>query len=292
MHPPPVALKQSLLPFKLTTTKPSPQPAQSTIQPLIAQPVILAADQSQSQPASAPETAPDLAALADAPTSTQPQSPAADSPAPQPHSEPSTSTAPPQPAPPPADASSTDPAPTEPPPRRLGPGGVAILPPAPPYNVCAYCMNPATKNKFGKKEAMVSCYECGSSGHPSCCGFDDARMVRNVRSYNWCCGDCTRCEVCDVKGEDNDETVSWTYRGGNGSAERASEGADGCVSCMQDDTLLCDTCDRGWHQSCLTPPMVDVPDGKHSPRPRSFSFPLNRTCFMSSWNGWALCRCR
>lgn len=209
MHPPSVTLKQSLLPFSLTTTKP-----QTPSIPLSTQPnTVTPAELSIVQPTSAlglavePTQIPQPPTSTDLPPPTNPNS-TSDSPA-----HPSTSTLP-LPTPPvsaldptasPASAAAAS---LDPPPRRLGPGGVAVRPRAKPYAVCAFCMGPSGKNKFGRKEAMVSCYECGSSGHPSCCGFDDGRMVRNVRSYNWCCGDCTRCEVCDVKGEDNDETVS------------------------------------------------------------------------------------
>ena len=212
MHPPSAPLKQSVLPFSLTSSKPKPTPAPSTTTIQHQHPLKLATP-AQTQPQPGPDTVPSVGQAPNAPTSTQPNTlttaiPTQSQPQPQPQPAPAPSTSA-QPQPSPAEPAPSDPASSGPAPRRLGPGGVAILARATPYHVCAYCMGPATKNKFGRKEAMVSCYECGSSGHPSCCGFDDARMVRNVKSYNWCCGDCTRCEVCDVKGEDNDETVSW-----------------------------------------------------------------------------------
>ena len=49
---------------------------------------------------------------------------------------------------------------------------------------------------------MVSCYECGSSGHPTCLEWDDMGLVRRVKGYAWLCQECKRCEVCDEKGDD------------------------------------------------------------------------------------------
>ena len=38
-----------------------------------------------------------------------------------------------------------------------------------------------------------------------------------------------------------------------------------CEACGRDDDedsmLLCDSCDRGYHMTCLTPPLLDVPEG-------------------------------
>lgn len=198
MHPPPVQLKQSLLPFSTKTPKSTSQQPTTPDSAHQTQPTIPLTSLDPSQLTSG------LGLAVDPPTLTHPTTQTLNAPS-DPLAQPSTSALP---LPQQADVILANNLPPGPAPRRLGPGGVALLAPAPPYHVCAFCMGPATKNKFGRKEAMVSCYECGSSGHPSCCGFDDERMVRNVKSYHWCCGDCTRCEVCDVKGEDNDDTVS------------------------------------------------------------------------------------
>ncbi|KAM0747588.1 hypothetical protein T439DRAFT_292797, partial [Meredithblackwellia eburnea MCA 4105] len=79
---------------------------------------------------------------------------------------------------------------------------------------------------------MVSCYECGSSGHPTCLDWSDHSIVKRAKSYAWCCVDCKRCEVCDNREDD-------------------------------DGMLLCDSCDRGWHPTCLNPPMLKVPKGQY-----------------------------
>ncbi|GAA5879000.1 hypothetical protein JCM8547_000172 [Rhodosporidiobolus lusitaniae] len=117
-------------------------------------------------------------------------------------------------------------------PRRVGRGGVVFLPPYTPKDtLCAFCGGTKALNRHGRGEELVSCYECGSSGHPTCLEWDDWGMVKRVKSYAWLCQECKRCEVCDEKGDD-------------------------------DDILFCDSCDRGWHRLCLTPPLLSVPRGK------------------------------
>ncbi|GAA5904940.1 hypothetical protein JCM8208_007231 [Rhodotorula glutinis] len=117
-------------------------------------------------------------------------------------------------------------------PRRVGPGGLPFLPAYSPADTsCAFCGGDRTLNKHGRGEDLVSCYECGSSGHPTCLEWDDWGMVKRVKAYAWLCQECKRCEVCDEKGDD-------------------------------DDILFCDSCDRGWHRQCLTPPLASIPRGK------------------------------
>ncbi|KAI0249151.1 hypothetical protein BJV78DRAFT_718386 [Lactifluus subvellereus] len=80
---------------------------------------------------------------------------------------------------------------------------------------------------------MVSCDECGRSGHPTC--MDLGSVADLVRSYPWKCVECKTCEICQEKGDDAR-------------------------------ILFCDGCDRGWHMDCLTPPLQDSPPGKwHCP---------------------------
>ncbi|GAA5968272.1 hypothetical protein JCM3765_000869 [Sporobolomyces pararoseus] len=117
-------------------------------------------------------------------------------------------------------------------PRRVGPSGIPFLPRYLPIDQeCAFCGGDKFKNKHSRKEEMVSCYECGSSGHPTCLEWDDMRLVEKVKSYCWLCQECKRCEICDEKGDD-------------------------------DDMLFCDSCDRGWHRQHLNPPLLTIPRGK------------------------------
>ncbi|KAI9434207.1 hypothetical protein H4582DRAFT_1981297 [Lactarius indigo] len=98
---------------------------------------------------------------------------------------------------------------------------------------CGFCNGNDKKNKIGEPEEMVSCDECGRSGHPTC--MDLCTVATLVRSYPWKCVECKTCEICQEKGDDAR-------------------------------ILFCDTCDRGWHMDCLTPPLQDSPPGKwHCP---------------------------
>ncbi|KAH9818694.1 hypothetical protein DFH28DRAFT_887663 [Melampsora americana] len=85
-------------------------------------------------------------------------------------------------------------------------------------------------HRRGGKGEMVSCWECGQSGHFSCLQLHSLTIKRQVKSYSWLCMECRRCSSCDEKGDDGD-------------------------------MLFCDTCDRGWHGRCLNPPLKSVPKG-------------------------------
>ncbi|KAI0768106.1 hypothetical protein BD413DRAFT_480173 [Trametes elegans] len=75
---------------------------------------------------------------------------------------------------------------------------------------------------------MVSCAECGRSGHPSCLGLHGRGDA--MRSYDWECTGCKSCSVC---------------------RRRRNEAS----------MLMCDFCDRGWHMSCFNPPLREEPEG-------------------------------
>uniref|UniRef100_A0A7M5UVG7 PHD-type domain-containing protein n=1 Tax=Clytia hemisphaerica TaxID=252671 RepID=A0A7M5UVG7_9CNID len=49
------------------------------------------------------------------------------------------------------------------------------------------------------------------------------------------------------------------------SSESEEEEDDGCVKCLRnkqdDQVLLCDTCDAGYHATCLVPPVTTIPEG-------------------------------
>ena len=62
----------------------------------------------------------------------------------------------------------------------------------------------------------------------------DAALMERVNDGTWCCPECTVCEVCGRKWDDESEL------------------------------LLCDRCDRGVHMGCMSPPVLGrVPSGKH-----------------------------
>ncbi|OBZ72296.1 Histone acetyltransferase KAT7 [Grifola frondosa] len=105
--------------------------------------------------------------------------------------------------------------------------------PPPREEECGFCHGDDTKNKTGVPELLVSCAECGRSGHPSCMQLPGLGDM--MRSYPWKCAECKSCEVCQQKRDDST-------------------------------MLICDFCDRGWHMACLRPPLLEPPDGQwHCP---------------------------
>ncbi|XP_039273378.1 zinc finger protein ubi-d4-like [Styela clava] len=95
---------------------------------------------------------------------------------------------------------------------------------------CDFCLGDADENKkTGESEELVSCSDCGRSGHPTCLQFTDI-MTMNVKKYKWQCIECKSCHLCGTS--DNDDQL-----------------------------LFCDDCDRGYHMYCLSPPMDEPPEG-------------------------------
>lgn len=92
--------------------------------------------------------------------------------------------------------------PSPPPIKRVAAHGKVLLPRHLPEKICAFCYGSASRNRHNRPEAFVSCWECGSSGHPTCLEWDDIRMVKNVKSYPWLCIECKRCEICDATGDE------------------------------------------------------------------------------------------
>lgn len=73
---------------------------------------------------------------------------------------------------------------------------------APPQGICAFCLMPAANPKDGPK-VLISCFECGSSGHPYCLRWGrNLRKIKVVQSYEWRCIECKKCELCRDKGDD------------------------------------------------------------------------------------------
>ncbi|XP_046401062.1 zinc finger protein ubi-d4 A [Ischnura elegans] len=106
---------------------------------------------------------------------------------------------------------------------------------AQPSPYCDFCLGDATENKkTGRPEELVSCSDCGRSGHPSCLQFT-TNMIISVRKYRWQCIECKCCSICGMS--DNDDQL-----------------------------LFCDDCDRGYHMYCLTPPLSSPPEGSWSCR--------------------------
>jgi len=98
---------------------------------------------------------------------------------------------------------------------------------------CDFCLGDASSNKkTGRPEELVSCAECGRSGHPSCLQFTE-NMIISVRTYPWQCIECKCCTICGTSEND-------------------------------DQLLFCDDCDRGYHMYCLKPPIKEPPEGSWS----------------------------
>ena len=100
-----------------------------------------------------------------------------------------------------------------------------------PNPYCDFCLGDSRHNKkTGVAELMVSCSDCGRSGHPTCLQFTP-KMSEAVRRYRWQCIECKCCTLC-------------------GSAEN------------DDQLLFCDYCDRGCHLYCVRPPLQEPPEGE------------------------------
>ncbi|XP_056401757.1 zinc finger protein DPF3 isoform X2 [Hyla sarda] len=100
-------------------------------------------------------------------------------------------------------------------------------------NYCDFCLGDSTINKkSGQPEELVSCADCGRSGHPTCLQFT-INMTEAVKTYQWQCIECKSCIICGTS--ENDEQL-----------------------------LFCDDCDRGYHMYCLSPPMDEPPEGSWS----------------------------
>uniref|UniRef100_A0A8C5BCM1 PHD-type domain-containing protein n=2 Tax=Gadus morhua TaxID=8049 RepID=A0A8C5BCM1_GADMO len=118
--------------------------------------------------------------------------------------------------------------PDEPKTPKKGPNGLAL-----PNDYCDFCLGDSTLNqKTGQSEELVSCSDCGRSGHPTCLQFT-AVMMAAVKTYRWQCIECKCCNVCGTSEND-------------------------------DQLLFCDDCDRGYHMYCLSPPMTEPPEGSWS----------------------------
>ncbi|KAF3840842.1 hypothetical protein F7725_006704 [Dissostichus mawsoni] len=120
----------------------------------------------------------------------------------------------------------TLPLPNDPKTAKKGPDGIAL-----PNKYCDFCLGDSkTNHKTGQSEELVSCSDCGRSGHPSCLQFTPVMMAA-VKTYRWQCIECKCCNVCGTSEND-------------------------------DQLLFCDDCDRGYHMYCINPPMAEPPEAE------------------------------
>ena len=99
-----------------------------------------------------------------------------------------------------------------------------------PSAICSFCLGTTEQNRQKKAEVLISCHECGNSGHPSCLQYTPS-LVERIKAEPWLCLECKRCTIC----------------------EQAANA---------DDLLICDACDKGFHMECLDPPLEKLPDGR------------------------------
>ncbi|KAJ7324421.1 hypothetical protein JRQ81_017441 [Phrynocephalus forsythii] len=103
-------------------------------------------------------------------------------------------------------------------------------PRADPIPICSFCLGTKESNREKKPEELLSCADCGSSGHPSCLKFC-LELTRNVKALRWQCIECKTCSACRIQGKN------------------------------ADNMLFCDSCDRGFHMECCDPPLSRMPKG-------------------------------
>lgn len=154
---------------------------------------------------------------------------------------------------------------------------------ATPQELCAFCLQTADRPKGDTPKLLISCYECGSSGHPSCLRWGrNPTKVRKALSYDWRCIECKKCEVCRDKGDDVSHSsipspflqahdaalpqISSRGRATNLNTKMMASSALLTLSAQQAQLMFCDRCDRGWHLYCLSPPLSKPPKGQwHCP---------------------------
>nr|XP_048713046.1 histone acetyltransferase KAT6B isoform X3 [Caretta caretta] len=103
-------------------------------------------------------------------------------------------------------------------------------PRADPIPICSFCLGTRESNREKKPEELLSCADCGSSGHPSCLKFCP-ELTTNVKALRWQCIECKTCSACRIQGKN------------------------------ADNMLFCDSCDRGFHMECCDPPLSRMPKG-------------------------------
>uniref|UniRef100_A0A1A7YEB8 histone acetyltransferase n=1 Tax=Iconisemion striatum TaxID=60296 RepID=A0A1A7YEB8_9TELE len=99
-----------------------------------------------------------------------------------------------------------------------------------PIPICSFCLGTKESNRDKHPEELLSCADCGSSGHPSCLKFSE-ELTLNVKRLRWQCIECKTCSSCRIQGKNADEM------------------------------LFCDSCDRGFHMECCDPPLSRMPKG-------------------------------
>lgn len=99
-------------------------------------------------------------------------------------------------------------------------------------NVCSF--NGCSDRKSAEN-LLLTCSQCGYSGHQDCLDFSDELWLNCKTNVYWKCIECKICSVCETSGHD-------------------------------DRLLFCDQCDQGVHSFCLRPVIHSAPEGEwHCP---------------------------
>eukprot|EP00794_Sanderia_malayensis_P012840 gene12840-14160_t len=94
---------------------------------------------------------------------------------------------------------------------------------------CGFCRGTRERNRYDEEEDLLTCSECGNSGHPSCLQYS-RELTQRVSKEDWQCIECKICNLCKDQGD-------------------------------AANLLFCDACDKGFHMDCLDPPLDDMPTG-------------------------------
>nr|XP_023658657.1 histone acetyltransferase KAT6B-like isoform X2 [Paramormyrops kingsleyae] len=102
---------------------------------------------------------------------------------------------------------------------------------ADPIHICSLCMGTRESNRVRLPEELLSCADCGSSGHPSCVKFSP-ELSTNMKASHWQCHECKICSCCRIPGKDVDKM------------------------------LFCHSCNQGFHMECCDPRLAHMPKGR------------------------------
>uniref|UniRef100_A0A8C1KTN9 Histone acetyltransferase n=1 Tax=Cyprinus carpio TaxID=7962 RepID=A0A8C1KTN9_CYPCA len=86
-------------------------------------------------------------------------------------------------------------------------------PVAEPIPICSFCLGTKEQNRDKKPEELISCADCGNSGHPSCLKFSPELTAR-VKALWWQCIECKTCSSCQDQGKNavGSSAVSYCLR--------------------------------------------------------------------------------
>ncbi|CAD5123786.1 DgyrCDS12095 [Dimorphilus gyrociliatus] len=139
---------------------------------------------------------------------------------------------------------------------------------APAKTTCTTCLTGS-----GKEQALLSCFDCGESWHPSCLRIG-ADLAKKIKTMRWQCRQCKTCSACGKRCDSN---------------LKVSENTE------NPKIVLCLQCDRGFHAECskkskdenwICPLCLSAPKLKARKRKRSNSEKRTRTS-SGDFNGQA-----